>query len=177
MRDYIITRDSSDYLQHHGIKGQKWGVRRFENEDGTLTPEGKERYRYSAEEYEKAGDKRLKKYNDATSKYSQDECYDYLSDEPRMGKLIKEIRSATKLADDKYSVSYDELKKAKKASNSIFNREKHQTMYKNAELENAKAYYDWAKVFDNVTQKNINEMFKPEERELATACIFWAFFE
>ncbi len=29
---------------HHGIKGQKWGVRRFENEDGTLTPEGKKRY-------------------------------------------------------------------------------------------------------------------------------------
>ena len=33
------------YLIHHGIKGQKWGVRRFENEDGTLTEEGKRRYR------------------------------------------------------------------------------------------------------------------------------------
>lgn len=32
-------------LIHHGIKGQKWGVRRFQNLDGTLTPEGKERYR------------------------------------------------------------------------------------------------------------------------------------
>lgn len=31
-------------LQHWGIKGQKWGVRRFQNEDGTLTPAGKERY-------------------------------------------------------------------------------------------------------------------------------------
>ena len=29
---------------HFGIKGQRWGVRRFENEDGTLTPEGKIRY-------------------------------------------------------------------------------------------------------------------------------------
>lgn len=29
---------------HHGIKGQKWGVRRFQNEDGTLTAEGKARY-------------------------------------------------------------------------------------------------------------------------------------
>lgn len=27
-------------LQHHGIKGQKWGVRRYQNEDGSLTQEG-----------------------------------------------------------------------------------------------------------------------------------------
>lgn len=33
-----------DELKHHGIQGQKWGVRRYENYDGTLTPEGKERY-------------------------------------------------------------------------------------------------------------------------------------
>lgn len=32
------------YLVHHGIKGQRWGVRRFQNEDGTLTPAGIERY-------------------------------------------------------------------------------------------------------------------------------------
>lgn len=31
-------------LWHYGIKGQQWGVRRFQNEDGTLTAEGRERY-------------------------------------------------------------------------------------------------------------------------------------
>lgn len=31
-------------LYHHGIKGQKWGIRRFQNEDGTLTAAGKKRY-------------------------------------------------------------------------------------------------------------------------------------
>jgi len=35
------------YLAHHGIKGQKWGVRRYQNADGSLTPEGRERYGYS----------------------------------------------------------------------------------------------------------------------------------
>ena len=34
----------NNYLEHHGIKGQKWGVRRFQREDGTLTPAGKKRY-------------------------------------------------------------------------------------------------------------------------------------
>jgi hypothetical protein len=34
-----------NYLAHHGIKGQRWGVRRYQNEDGTLTRAGKQRYR------------------------------------------------------------------------------------------------------------------------------------
>lgn len=31
-------------LFHHGIKGQRWGVRRYQNPDGSLTPEGQKRY-------------------------------------------------------------------------------------------------------------------------------------
>ena len=33
-----------NYLAHHGIKGMKWGVRRFQRKDGSLTPQGKKRY-------------------------------------------------------------------------------------------------------------------------------------
>lgn len=32
------------YLQHHGVKGMKWGRRRYQNKDGSLTPAGKKRY-------------------------------------------------------------------------------------------------------------------------------------
>lgn len=36
------------YLCHHGIQGMKWGVRRYQNKDGTLTAEGRERYNKAA---------------------------------------------------------------------------------------------------------------------------------
>lgn len=32
------------YIYHHGIQGQKWGVRRYQNKDGSLTSAGKKRY-------------------------------------------------------------------------------------------------------------------------------------
>ena len=33
-----------NHLEHHGIIGMKWGVRRYQNKDGTLTNAGKKRY-------------------------------------------------------------------------------------------------------------------------------------
>ena len=46
--NYILTSNGSfisqNELYHHGIKGMKWGVRRFQNEDGSLTTAGKKRY-------------------------------------------------------------------------------------------------------------------------------------
>lgn len=41
----------SNYLEHHGIKGQKWGVRRYQNPDGSLTNEGRSRYGQELGEY------------------------------------------------------------------------------------------------------------------------------
>lgn len=45
MQNYIYwAEDNSEALSHHGILGQKWGVRRFQNEDGSLTEDGRKRY-------------------------------------------------------------------------------------------------------------------------------------
>ncbi len=45
MNDYIYTgvERVDAFFAHHGIKGQKWGVRRFQNPDGTLTELGRQR--------------------------------------------------------------------------------------------------------------------------------------
>lgn len=41
MGDYILTTNGK--LYHHGIRGMKWGVRRYQNKDGSLTAAGKKR--------------------------------------------------------------------------------------------------------------------------------------
>lgn len=54
-----------NYLQHHGIKGQKWGIRRYQNKNGSLTAEGKMRYRSSTQDVRDGkaeADERIKYY-------------------------------------------------------------------------------------------------------------------
>ena len=40
----LYATDYGQSLMHYGVKGQKWDIRRYQNEDGTLTPEGRARY-------------------------------------------------------------------------------------------------------------------------------------
>ena len=55
MKYYVIDKCfySSNELYHHGIKGQKWGVRRYQNPDGSLTPAGRKRLQKEASNYYK----------------------------------------------------------------------------------------------------------------------------
>lgn len=43
MKRYDRSYDINPYLMHHGIPGQKWGVRRYQNPDGSLTERGRKR--------------------------------------------------------------------------------------------------------------------------------------
>jgi len=74
---YLCASDSySGFLAHHGIKGQKWGVRRFQNPDGTRTEAGKKRYRTGKQkpmsEYssEKVTNESLRSYKSQASQLS-----------------------------------------------------------------------------------------------------------
>lgn len=55
--------DDKSFLQHHGLKGMKWGIRRYQYSDGSLTPEGKLRYARDARE------KGYHDYDKSTGKY------------------------------------------------------------------------------------------------------------
>ena len=77
----------TDELYHHGVKGQRWGIRRYQNEDGLLTAAGKARYdvKEAKRDYKKArkefnkssrfavGVNRLQKFSDARDKLREKE--------------------------------------------------------------------------------------------------------
>lgn len=71
-----MTRDnyySNLELAHHGILGQKWGIRRYQNPDGTLTEAGKKRqekseYKQNNSYAQRVADKRIDKRSDILSR-------------------------------------------------------------------------------------------------------------
>lgn len=76
-------------LMHHGILGMKWGVRRYQNKDGSLTPAGKKRAKSETpphEDYTKAHSKKsVKNMSDAelrnrVNRYQMEQQYNRFSE-------------------------------------------------------------------------------------------------
>lgn len=84
---------NDEYLRHWGIKGQKWGVRRYQNKDGSLTDAGQKRY--ARDQRENAGKKKGNKVAQADP-----------------NRWVKEDMERTKRLTDASSTMTNELKKA-----------------------------------------------------------------
>ena len=74
-------------LYHHGIKGQHWGVRRYQNQDGTLTAAGKKHYKSIQKEY---GDDYKRAHNDIYGKGNK------TFNEEGMAKSKRAVKAETK---------------------------------------------------------------------------------
>ena len=103
-----------DDLYHHGIKGQKWGVRRFQKKDGSLTPAGKERYDDMIEPKKKSKPARVAKA--FVKSFARDTVTGFASTvlinkgQEKAAKMISIAGGAaswTKLAKDLYDIAKD----------------------------------------------------------------------
>lgn len=71
--EYVVTRIKNDELEHHGILGMKWGVRRYQNKDGSLTEAGKKRMYREQFDMESKERKEQKKYTAEPSRWVKED--------------------------------------------------------------------------------------------------------
>lgn len=79
---YVVTKKNDDVLMHHGVMGMHWGIRRYQNNDGSLTAAGKARYGTTD------GAKKIKKQLTEYDKASANAQYDYKRNEIKRQKFV-----------------------------------------------------------------------------------------
>lgn len=136
-------------LYHFGVKGMKWGVRRYQNKDGTLTDKGKKRY---SDEYKKEMIK-YQKDSLATARSLNVAAYNKTADEYNNGKIKKFNETH-----DSKSPTYmdDYAKQFEQDYRRNFDKMKLHEMENNKHYQKAKKICDKYGLleFDELAQKN-----------------------
>ena len=103
MSYYYISFEQKQghYLSHHGILGQKWGIRRFQNKDGSLTNAGRRRYQNGDGASIEAGKRNLDNYDPYDKKHVKkwtrtDDIYRTIIREPEYYEWAENKRNALK---------------------------------------------------------------------------------
>ena len=86
-------------LIHHGTKGMKWGIRRYQNKDGSLTPAGKKRY--ADEVHDGMSDDHVRARSKPTSSMTDKELQDAVTRLQRE-KMYAELSAPKKSAGAKF---------------------------------------------------------------------------
>ena len=136
-------------LYHFGIKGKKWGVRRYQNHDGTLTAAGKKRYARDAIE------KEFNKYDSSTGTYYKNSKKNGRSDlEFDANRYVKEDISRTKRVADEIG----NLTRNIKTVNDQGNRYKRN---KRMDLSNMSDQELRNKINRELLERQYNDVFNP----------------
>lgn len=98
-----------NYLEHHGILGQKWGIRRYQNHDGSLTDAGRKRYGIEGERTAKQTQRRLNDLDQAMA-------YNVHAHNQADIRLSKLSNKAKRKAAKGKELSERDIKKAEKAA-------------------------------------------------------------
>lgn len=149
--------NSSNELRHHGILGMKWGIRRYQNKDGSLTPDGQKRY--NAEDTKSTASNKSTKSQTNSSISVKKEIDTYNAEHKSEANAIKAsgeklAKVANELGDD-----YDKLYKSLKNDSSFIDNvwQKLNSELSDYDYTDDKNMFDWDKseIIDSVIAQHI----------------------